>query len=63
MPQVTVDDLVVHRGAALLSAAVAYASQVGAVHVVVAVGGHEAERKRSSARMGFRPLITRAAEG
>ncbi len=66
VPQVTVDNLVVHRdhrrcgaGAALLSAAVAYASQVGAAHVVGAVGGHEAERQRFFARMGFAPLTTR----
>ncbi|MDP9429271.1 MAG: GNAT family N-acetyltransferase [Actinomycetota bacterium] len=66
VPQVTVDNLVVHRdhrrcgaGAALLEAAVAYASQVGAAHVVGAVGGHEAERQRFFARMGFAPLTTR----
>ena len=66
VPQVTVDDLVVHRehrrcgaGAALLAAAVAYASQVGGAHVVGAVGGHEAERQRFFARMGFAPLTTR----
>jgi GNAT superfamily N-acetyltransferase len=66
VPQVTVDDLVVHRdhrrsgaGAALLAAAVAYASSVGAAHIVGAVGGHEAERQRFFARMGFAPLSTR----
>ncbi|MGY1824593.1 GNAT family N-acetyltransferase [Geodermatophilus sp. SYSU D00079] len=66
VPQVTVDNLVVHRehrrrgaGAALLGAAVAYASEVGAEHVVAAVGGHEAERQRFFARMGFAPLTTR----
>ncbi|WP_448608030.1 GNAT family N-acetyltransferase [Geodermatophilus sp. URMC 60] len=66
VPQVTVDNLVVHRdhrrrgaGAALLSAAVAHASQVGAAHVVAAVGGHEAERQRFFARLGFAPLTTR----
>ena len=66
VPQVTVDNLVVHRdhrrcgaGAALLAAAVAYASEVGAAHVVGAVGGHEAERQRFFARMGFAPLTTR----
>ena len=66
VPQVTVDNLVVHRGhrrcgagAALLAAAVAYASQVGAAHVVAAVGGHEAERQRFFARMGFAPLTPR----
>ena len=66
VPQVTVDDLVVHRdhrrcgaGAALLAAAVAYASSVGAAHVVGAVGGHEAERQQFFARMGFAPLTPR----
>ncbi|MFW3169063.1 GNAT family N-acetyltransferase [Geodermatophilus sp. CPCC 206100] len=64
--QVTVDNLVVHRdhrrcgaGAALLAAAVAYAAETGAEHVVAAVGGHEAERQRFFARMGFAPLTTR----
>jgi L-amino acid N-acyltransferase YncA len=66
VPQVTVDNLVVHRehrrrgaGAALLGAAAAYASECGAEHVVAAVGGHEAERQRFFARMGFAPLTTR----
>ncbi|SDO56836.1 GNAT family N-acetyltransferase [Geodermatophilus sp. DSM 45219] len=66
VPQVTVDNLVVHRdhrrcgaGAALLAAAAAHAAQVGAAHVVAAVGGHEAERQRFFARMGFAPLTTR----
>jgi GNAT superfamily N-acetyltransferase len=66
VPQVTVDNLVVHRehrrrgvGAALLAAAAAYAGEVGAEHVVAAVGGHEAERQRFFARMGFAPLTTR----
>ena len=66
VPQVTVDNLVVHRdhrrcgaGAALLAAAIAHASQVGAAHIVGAVGGHEAERQRFFARMGFAPLTTR----
>ncbi|MGY1634223.1 GNAT family N-acetyltransferase [Geodermatophilus sp. SYSU D01186] len=66
VPQVTVDNLVVHRehrrrgaGAALLGAAVAYATESGAEHVVAAVGGHEAERQRFFARMGFAPLTTR----
>jgi GNAT superfamily N-acetyltransferase len=66
VPQVTVDNLVVHRehrrrgvGAALLAAAVAYATEAGAEHVVAACGGHEAERQRFFARMGFAPLTTR----
>jgi ribosomal protein S18 acetylase RimI-like enzyme len=66
VPQVTVDNLVVDRGhrrrgagAALLAAAVAYATETGAAHVVAAVGGHEAERQRFFARMGFAPLTTR----
>jgi GNAT superfamily N-acetyltransferase len=65
-PQVTVDTFVVHRahrrcgaGAMLLAAAAAYADEVGAAHVVAAVGGHEAERQRFFARMGFAPLTTR----
>ena len=66
VPQVTVDNLVVHRehrrrgaGTALLAAAAAYAGELGALHVVAAVGGHEAERQRFFARMGFAPLTTR----
>ncbi|MBB3081986.1 GNAT family N-acetyltransferase [Geodermatophilus sabuli] len=66
VPQVTVDNLVVHRGhrrhgagAALLGAAVVHAADAGADHVVAAVGGHEAERQRFFARMGFAPLTTR----
>jgi ribosomal protein S18 acetylase RimI-like enzyme len=66
VPQVTVDNLVVHRehrrrgvGAALLAAAAGYARETGADHVVAAVGGHEAERQRFFARMGFAPLTTR----
>lgn len=66
VPQVTVDNLVVHRehrrggvGASLLAAAAVYAGEVGADHVVAAVGGHEAERQRFFARMGFAPLTTR----
>jgi GNAT superfamily N-acetyltransferase len=66
VPQVTVDNLVVHRehrrrgvGAALLAAAVVYAEETGADHVVAAVGGHEAERQRFFARMGFAPLTAR----
>jgi GNAT superfamily N-acetyltransferase len=65
-PQVTVETFVVHRehrrqgaGALLLGAAAAYATEVGADHVVAAVGGHEAERQRFFARMGFAPLTTR----
>jgi len=65
-PQVTVDTFVVHRehrrrgtGAVLLAAATAYAQENGAAHVVAAVAGHEAERQRFFARMGFAPLTTR----
>jgi GNAT superfamily N-acetyltransferase len=65
-PQVTVDTFVVHRehrrrgtGAVLLAAAARYAHETGADHVVAAVGGHEAERQRFFARMGFAPLTTR----
>jgi GNAT superfamily N-acetyltransferase len=65
-PQVTVDTFVVHRehrrrgtGARLLAAAAGYAQESGAAHVVAAVGGHEAERQRFFARMGFAPLATR----
>jgi GNAT superfamily N-acetyltransferase len=65
-PQVTVDTFVVHRehrrcgaGALMLAAAAAYAQECGADHVVAAVGGHEAERQRFFARMGFAPLTTR----
>jgi ribosomal protein S18 acetylase RimI-like enzyme len=65
-PQVTVDTFVVHRdhrrcgaGVLLLAAAVAYAEESGADHVVAAVAGHEAERQRFFARMGFAPLTTR----
>jgi GNAT superfamily N-acetyltransferase len=65
-PQVTVATFVVHRehrrrgaGAALLAAAAAYARESGAGHVVAAAGGHEAERQRFFARMGFAPLTTR----
>ena len=65
-PQVTVDTFVVARehrrrgaGASLLGAVAAYAAEVGADHVVAAVGGHEAERQRFFARMGFAPLSTR----
>lgn len=69
-PQVTVDTFVVHRdhrrrgtGAVLLAAAAAYAAETGAAHVVAAVGGHEAERQRFFARMGFAPLATRRIVG
>ena len=65
-PQVTIDTFVVHRehrrcgtGVLLLGAAAAYAQESGADHVVAAVGGHEAERQRFFARMGFAPLTTR----
>jgi GNAT superfamily N-acetyltransferase len=65
-PQVTVDTFVVHRdhrrrgtGAALLAAAAEYSAQHGAAHIVAAVAGHEAERQRFFARMGFAPLTTR----
>lgn len=65
-PQVTVETFVVHRahrrqgaGAVLLRAAADYAQETGAAHVVAAVGGHEAERQRFFARMGFAPLATR----
>jgi GNAT superfamily N-acetyltransferase len=65
-PQVTVDTFVVHwehrrrgAGAVLLAAAARYAEEAGAAHVVAAVGGHEAERQRFFARMGFAPLTTR----
>ncbi len=65
-PQVTVDSFVVHRdyrrrgaGVLLLAAAAAYAEESGASYVVAAVGGHEAERQRFFARMGFAPLTTR----
>jgi GNAT superfamily N-acetyltransferase len=65
-PQVTIDTFVVARehrrqgaGAVLLRAAADYAQETGAAHVVAAVGGHEAERQRFFARMGFAPLTTR----
>jgi GNAT superfamily N-acetyltransferase len=65
-PQVTVDTFVVHRahrrqgvGSALLGAAVTFAQENGAAHVVASVGGHEAERQRFLAQMGFAPLTTR----
>jgi GNAT superfamily N-acetyltransferase len=65
-PQVTVDTFVVHRahrrqgvGSALLGAAVSFAAENGAAHVVASVGGHEAERQRFLAQMGFAPLTTR----
>ena len=65
-PQVTVDTFVVHRehrrrgaGSALLAAATAYAQERGAGHVVATAGGHQAERQRFLARLGFAPLTTR----
>jgi GNAT superfamily N-acetyltransferase len=65
-PQVTIDTFVVHRehrrrgaGAVLLAAAAAYANEENAAHLVASVGGHEAERQRFFARMGFAPLTTR----
>jgi GNAT superfamily N-acetyltransferase len=65
VPQVTVDNFVVHPdhrrrgvGAALLAAAADHAERCGAAHVVAAVG-HEAERQRFFARMGFAPLHAR----
>jgi ribosomal protein S18 acetylase RimI-like enzyme len=65
-PQVTVETFVVHRahrrqgvGSALLTAAVTFAAENGAAHVVASVGGHEAERQRFFAQMGFAPLSTR----
>jgi GNAT superfamily N-acetyltransferase len=64
-PQVTVDTFVVHRehrrsgvGAALLTAAAAYAKENRAAYVVAAVA-QEADRQRFFARMGFAPLTTR----
>lgn len=66
VPQVTVDNLVVHpdhrrrgAGAVLLAAAAGYAEEIGAAHVVAACGGYDAERQRFFARMGFAPLTTR----
>ena len=65
-PQVTVETFVVHHdhrrrgaGAVLLAAAAAYAQDNGAAHVVATAGGHDAERQRFLARMGFAPLATR----
>jgi ribosomal protein S18 acetylase RimI-like enzyme len=65
-PQVTVDTFVVDRehrrrgaGVLLLAAAAAYAEEHEASYVVASVGGHEAERQRFFARMGFAPLTTR----
>lgn len=65
-PRVTVEMFVVHRdhrrrgtGARLLAEAARYAQENGAGHVVASVGGHEAERQRFFARMGFAPLTTR----
>ena len=59
-PQVTVDTFVVHRehrrrgaGGLLARAAAAAYARDRRRHVVAAVGGHEAERQRFFARMGF----------
>jgi hypothetical protein len=43
----------------LVAAGGAYAREAGAAHVVACVAGHEAERQRFFARMGFAPLTTR----
>jgi GNAT superfamily N-acetyltransferase len=66
VPQVTIDNLVVHpghrrrgAGAALLLAAVGYAEERGATHIVATCGGQEPERQRFLARMGFGPLTVR----
>lgn len=66
VPQVTIDNLVIepaHRrrgaGAALLLAAVAYAEERGAAHIVANCGGQEPERQRFFATMGFGPLTVR----
>jgi ribosomal protein S18 acetylase RimI-like enzyme len=66
VPQVTIDNLVVHpghrrrgAGAALLLAAVAYAEERGAAHIVAHCAGQEPERQRFFARMGFAPLTVR----
>lgn len=65
-PQVTIDNLVVDpgyrrrgAGAALLLAAVAYAEERDAAHIVANCGGQEPERQRFFARMGFGPLTVR----
>lgn len=66
VPQVTIDNLVVHpahrrrgAGAVLLLAAVAYAEERGATHIVANCGGQDPERQRFFARMGFAPLAVR----
>jgi GNAT superfamily N-acetyltransferase len=66
VPQVTIDNLVVHpahrrrgAGAVLLLAAVRYAEERGAAHIVANCGGQEPERQRFLARMGFGPLTVR----
>ena len=66
VPQVTIDNLVIHpahrrRGAAaaLLLAAVDYAEERGAAHIVANCGGQEPERQRFFATMGFGPLTVR----
>ncbi|SHN73395.1 hypothetical protein SAMN05660350_02105 [Geodermatophilus obscurus] len=63
VPQVTVDDLVVHHRCGAAPSRRGLRAPVGAGHVVGAVGGHEAERQRFSAPMGFGPPVTRTAEG
>jgi GNAT superfamily N-acetyltransferase len=66
VPQVTIDNLVVHPahrrrgvGAVLLLAAVAYAEEREAAHIVAQCGGQDPERQRFFARMGFAPLTVR----
>jgi GNAT superfamily N-acetyltransferase len=66
VPKVTIDNLVVHpahrrrgAGAVLLLAAVAYAEEHDAAHVVANCGGHEPEKQRFLVRMGFAPLTVR----
>jgi hypothetical protein len=43
----------------LLLAAVAYAEERGATHIVANCGGQDPERQRFFARMGFAPLTVR----
>jgi ribosomal protein S18 acetylase RimI-like enzyme len=66
VPQVSIDNLVVHpahrrrgAGAALLLEAVAYAEERGAAHVVANCAGQDPERQRFFARLGFAPLTIR----